>query len=132
MIESKGIYHHWGGSPFSRYQSSHSYTDTETYSKLFLHRNHILQRFDELCKSFGNTLLEVGISICREETGLKENDLVNAMRIFRNQMPAMKARGCMSFRIGREETPEFVTSVGRSLHVFEQTDVYWTKVRLDD
>ena len=132
MVESNKIVPHryYGHDPSNRGMSPYSYENADAYSKLFLHRD-ILQRFDKLCESFGNELLEVGISILQQRLDLEEH-LVDAMRILRNRMPAMKARGCLSFRIVRWHPHEYCSPNQRMLYAFEQTDEYWTKLKLDN
>ena len=132
MVESERIAPHrdYCISPSARSKRSYSYTNASVYSELFHHHN-VLQRFDKLCESFGNTLLEVGLSIFQQRLDLEEH-LVDTMRIFRNCMPAMKARGCLSFRIVRGPPREFCHPLVNCMYVFEQADEYWTKLKLDD
>ena len=96
--------------------------------------NDVLVHFNQLCESLGDTLIEVRFVIVYSKSYTQE-DLVQPMRMFRDQMPTMKERGCLSFRIGRYTDPEVGYSPGQDTileNVFEQKDRYWTKVKLDD
>ena len=91
-------------------------------------------RFDQLCKSLCNTLVEVELAILHRHPYTQE-DLAKPMRIFRDQMPSMKERGCLSFRILQLCDAEEIKGEGKPgilQNALGGNDQRWNKLVLDD
>ena len=93
----------------------------------------MLVRFDKLCESLGSTLVEVVLAVAHERPYTLK-DLFKPMRTFRDHMPTMMGRGCLSFRTLRSRctSDEWFDDNTKLENIFQHNDRYWNKVVLDD